>query len=190
MNRLLYIFLLISVISCQKQQIYHTNPSPSETTKNVLSNGVNRWGKFLLIGSTKYVTNTATDVKIYYNDFGNSKRSSLRWGGSLYIIENIVKDSTTWSFWSPQGVYGNFRLNNDSIHKYSVYYMYNYTSIIDDPNSGQQNIGGSKISINGQTLSLRDSTIQINVLGYNFYDTLGNYNEYITQLTFKKIKSW
>jgi len=181
--------LLLS--SCKKEPIYPTDQIPANVPTITDFGGVGRWGKFLLTSSRKMVTNTVTGAKTYYNDFGSSSRSSLRWGGSIYDIETIIKDTTTWSFWSPNGFPGdgNFVLNGDTTKFYKVHYSEHYTNIIEDPTHGQQNMGGSSRPITGETIDLTNKIIHIYV--QTSYATINGDNcEYFTELTFKKTQEW
>jgi hypothetical protein len=194
-NSILKLLVLAAVAtilmsSCKKEVIYPTDQLPANVPKLNDFGGVSRWGEFLLIGSRKMVTNTATGAKTYYNDFGSSSRSSLRWGGSIYDIETIIKDTTTWSFWEPiGGSDGKFVLNNDTTHFYLVHYTTSYTSIIEDPNHGQSNMGGSARPISGETTDLANKIIRVYI--QTAYTTLnGDACEYFTELTFKKTQEW
>ena len=181
-----FLLCLIGFFSCKKAEVY-----PSDQIPHVLSSsnsrGVNRWGKFLLIGSKKFVTNKQTGQKIQYDDFGYGSRSSLRWGGSMYDIETIIRDTTTWLFYQPNSPTGNgrFVLNGDTTKLYMVNYTRDYSTIIEDLNGGQQNMGGSARPFTGRTLSFIDSTVAIRVQTDNIQ--LGGYScEYFTELIFKK----
>lgn len=193
-NSILKLFFLTAVTtilmsSCKKETIYPTDQLPANVPTIQDFGGVSRWGKFLLTSSRKMVTNTATGTKTYYNDFGSSSRSSLRWGGSIYDIETIIKDTTTWSFWAPSGGDGNFVLNDDTTHFYKVHYTSSFTSIIEDPNHGQQNMGGSSRPITGETVDLANKIIRVYI--QTSYATInGNNCEYFTELTFKKTQEW
>ena len=186
---------LIVLTSCEKEY-----PYPSKYYTNVPTAGgydttnlVNSWGKFVLIDAIMYIDNHETGKKTSYNHFGPNKNvSSLRWGGSLFDIEMIIKDVTTYSFWNtPTGGngMGKFVLNGDTSKHYMVNYIGSYHSIIEDPTHGQQNLGGSARPFSGYTISKSDMTVSIqiqemegNINGYNCH--------YWSQLTFKKIESW
>lgn len=187
---LILVIVAMTIMSCKKEVIYPTDQIPSKVpTISEYDGGVGKWGEFLLIGSRKMVTNTTNGVKTYYDDFGNGSRSSLRWGGSNYEFETIIKDTTTWSFWKPDGIDGKFVLNGDTTKFYLVRYSTNYTSIIEDPNHGQQNLGGSSKPISGETVDLGNKIIRIYV--QTGYATINNVDcEYFSELTFKKTKEW
>jgi|ERR1035437_3196570 hypothetical protein len=185
-------FATILLSSCKKQPIvYPTDQLPAHVPTLADFGGISRWGKFVLVASEKYVTNTTTGVKTKYDDFGSGSRSSLRWGGSQFDIETIIKDTTTWSFWKPVGYpgTGKFALNSDTTKFYLIQYNTDFTSIIEDPNHNQNNLGGSSRPFSGSTTNTHDSLVAIDV--QTGYVTLnGDACEYFTELTFKKIQNW
>jgi hypothetical protein len=84
---------------------------------------------------------------------------------------------------------GKFMLNGDSTKFYMVNYMGPYTSIIEDPTHGQQNLGGSSRPFSGQTISKSENTIAIQI--QEMEGSINGYNcHYWTQLKLKKIESW
>ena len=105
----------------------------------------------------------------------------------MYDIETIVKDTTTWLFYSPNAStgYGKFVLNGDTTKLYMVNYSRDYTSIIEDPNGGQQNLGGSSRPFTGRTISFVDSTVAISIQT-DYIQLNGYLCEYFTELIFKK----
>lgn len=192
---LILIVFLVVLVSCQKEVIYptdHYTAIPSAGGYDT-TNIVGSWGKFLLIDAVMYVDNNETGAKMSFNHFGPNKEiSSLRWGGSLFDIETIIKDITTYSFWNtPTGGngMGKFVLNGDTSKYYMVNYMGSYSSIIEDPIHGQQNLGGSARPFTGYTISKSDMIVSIQI--QEMEGNIGGYNcHYWTQLTFKKVQSW
>ena len=196
MKHLIILIVFLTILtSCRKEYPY---PTKAYTTKPIANgydttNIVSNWGKFLLIDAVMYIDNSETGQKTSFNHFGPNKDiSSLRWGGSLFEIETIIKDITTYSFWNtPTGGngMGKFVLNGDTSKYYMVNYMGSYTSIIEDPIHGQQNLGGSARPFTGCTISKSDMTVSIQI--QEMEGSIGGYNcHYWTQLTFKKIQSW
>ena len=109
----------------------------------------------------------------------------------MFDIESIVKDSTLWAFYKPAGnsCFGKFVLNGDTNRYYMVYYMGQYTTIVEDPNHGQQNLGGSARPFNGVTSNLQDSMISISL--EQVEGVINGYNcNYFSVLTFQKIKTF
>jgi len=197
MKKILYVLVFgLLFISCQKEYPYPSNGSPNEVptiggydTNLVLS----RFGKFVITDAVMYVENHETGEKFQFNHFGPNKNiSSMRWGGSLFDIETIIKDSTTYSFWrttSGGNGMGKFVLNDDFSRYYMINYMGLHTTIIEDPTHGQQNMGGSARPFSGYTISKKDSLIGINI--QEMEGSINGYNcHYWTQLTLKKIESW
>jgi hypothetical protein len=148
--------------------------------------------KFVIIDAVMYVDNHETGEKKVYNHFGpNKTTSSLRWGGSIYEIEEIKKDTTSYSFWPPINTtgYGKFVLNDDTSRHYAVYYVGTSKCIVEDPVRGQSLMGGSARPFSGQTISYKDSTIAMQI--QEVEGSINGYNcRYWTQLTLKKVKSW
>lgn len=197
MKKLFYILLLgILVVSCQKEYPYPDSDSPNvvPTVGGYDTNLViQRSGKFVIIDAVMYVDNNETGAKTVYNHFGVGKTiSSMRWGGSFFDIETIIKDSTTYSFWlTPNGGngYGKFVLNDDLSRYYMVNYMGSYTSIIEDPTHGQQNMGGSARPFSAYTISKKDSLIGMSI--GEMEGSIDGWNcHYWTVLTLKKIEYW
>ena len=193
-NRILTLALFTSIllISCKKQTIYPTDQLPANVPTIKEAEMVGGWGEFLITDAVMYVEDHETGAKTMYQHFGpNKDTSSLRWGGSQFEIETIIKNKTTYSFWKPlsyPGV-GKFVLNEDTTKHYGVQYTGMYRSIIEDPNSTGQLMGGSARPFSGQTISTNDNTVAIQI--EEVEGSINGHNcRYWTQLTIKKIKSW
>jgi len=197
MKQLFYILVFgVLMVSCQKEYPYPDKDSPNkvptvggyDTTLTI-----SRSGEFVIVDAVMYIDNNETGGHFKFNHFGpNKKTSSMRWGGSLFPIETIIQDTTTYSFWgTPDGGngMGRFVLNGDTTSYYMVNYMGQYTSIVEDPTHGQQNMGGSARPFSGYTISKKDSLIGISI--GEMEGSINGYNcHYWTVLTLKKIKSW
>lgn len=178
--------------SCKKEVVYPTSQLPANVPTKDTASCVGGWGKFVIIDATMWVENKETGVKTVYQHFSPTKsRSSLRWGGSLFAIEDIIKDTTTYSFWKPihfPGI-GKFVLNDDTSHYYGVNFIGHYTTIVEDPTHGQQNMGGSARPFSGITLDYANQ-----IVGITIEEMEGSINgencRYFTELTLKKIQSW
>lgn len=192
MKILSIIVFVLFLGSCQKELIYPSDEYPIKKTSNVIKPSITIWGEFIVIDAIMYVENHETHEKFVFNHFSSDKsHSSLRWGGSIFNIEEIVKDSTTYSFYRPIGFpgYGKFILNNDTSQHYAVYYVGDNKSIIEDPIRPQSLIGGSSRPFSGQTDIYKDSIIAIQI--QETEGSINGYNcKYWTQLKLKKIKSW
>lgn len=192
-NIILILAIAIGLTSCKKEPIYPTDQLPANVPHINTATGVNPWGKFLITDAVMYVENITTGTKTVYNHFSPTKsRSSLRIDGSLFDIETIIKDTTTYSFWKPTSYpgTGKFVLNDDTTKFYRVNYIGTYTTIIEDPTHGQQNMGGSARPFSGQTISTANQTVGITIQEMTGTDSNGNSIHYWTQLTLKKTQSW
>jgi hypothetical protein len=190
-NKLVLLISLIGLFSCKKPYVYPSDTYPvpkQEEPKKAIS----IWGKFVIIDAVMYVDNHETGEKKVYSHFGpNKTTSSLRWGGSIYEIEEIKKDTTSYSFWPPINTtgYGKFVLNDDTSRHYAVYYVGTSKCIVEDPVRGQSLMGGSARPFSGQTISYKDSTVAMQI--QEVEGSIDGYNcRYWTQLTLKKVKSW
>jgi hypothetical protein len=199
MKTLFYILLVACLISCQKEYPY---PTASQTANGQAlpstgiydtSNMISLWGKFVVVDAVMYVTNSETGQKTSYNHFDATKsRSSLRWGGSMFAIEEIIKDTTTYSFWNTyNGLngYGKFELNSDSTHHYAVNYVGPYKTIIEDPTHGEQNMGGSARPIQLGLVDKSENLIEMQI--QEMEGSINGWNvNYFTVIRLKKIESW
>jgi hypothetical protein len=189
MRKFLFLaFILIGLVSCEKEPIYPTDELPANKPSLAAFTGISMWGEFIIIDAVMYMRNVQTNQKIWYNHFGpNKDTSSLRFGGPIREIEQIIKNSTSYSFYKPigQSPYGDFVLNNDVTKHYDVYYIGNYKTIIDDYYDSQGLLQGSGLRFSGQTISEADSTVAIQIFEYGFSEW-----EYWTQLKLKKIRAW
>lgn len=194
MKKFLYLIaLFLTLVSCKKEYPYPSEgygiePTVFDTTK------ITQWGKFLITDGVLFVENHETGEKLKFNHFDSTKSiSSLRWGGSIFDIETIIKDSTTYSFYRPFSLpgYGKFVLNDDTSKHYAVYYMNQYKSIVEDPVYGvtEQLMGGSARPFSGQILDYKEKTIVMQI--QETEASINGYNcKYWTQLTLKKIEEW
>lgn len=188
--------LALSFVSCQKEYIYPSDTYQLEEPTVIEGNGqtITQWGKFLVVDAVMYVENNETGQKTVYNHFGpNKDTSSMRWGGSQFDIETIVKNQTTYSFYKPINYpgYGEFVLNDDTTKHYAVNYIGFNKTIIEHPVHGfnQQQMGGGSRPFSGQILDFEQKLVvvqiqemQISIDGYNC--------RCWTQLTLKKIEEW
>ena len=189
------VLIVLLFSSCEKTEM--NDPSKDDGTEvPSLDNGetIDRWGVFLIIDAVMYVENLTTGEKWFYNHFSLSKsRSSLRWGGSIFDIEEIIQDTTTYTFYKPTSYPGNgcFILNGDKAKHYMVHYIGLYTTIIEDPVYGfeEQLISGSARPFSGQVWDADEQTIAIQI-----QETIETINgedvRYWTQLKLKKIEQF
>jgi hypothetical protein len=195
--RLSIAVVLVTLVSCEKKYPYPTNDYPhtqADDLGQVDSREISLWGKFLIIDAVMFVDNHETGEYKKYHHFGPNKDiSSLRWGGSMFDIETIEKNKTTYSFYKAKGVspYGKFVLNGDTSKHYGLFVKGFNTTIIEDPVYGKQNplLGGSARPFSGQILNYDEKTVVMQI--QETEGSINGYNcRYWTQLTLKKIEEW
>lgn len=194
--KLLTILAIVSVLftSCQKEYVYPSEEYGAKVPSFNEGPTIDRFGVFLIIDAVMYVENLETGEKTVYKHFDiNKSRSSLRWGGAMFDIEKIIKDTTTYSFYAPAhypGV-GKFVLNGDTTKHYGVNYISIYSTIIEDPVYGmtEQLLGGSARPFTGQVWDINQKTIAMQI-----QESVGSINgqnvRYWTQLKLKKIEDF
>ena len=197
MKKLMYIFLGLFVIfltSCEKEPLYDENNTTEESFGIPESDTLSLHGKYLLISGKMYITNLETNQKTVYNHFDSTKTTStLRYFGSIFDIEDLEQNVTTWEFRKPPYIpgTGDFILNNDTLNPYGFKVTtYNWT-IIEHPLTGTsgitQKIGGSAKPLFGYLLNKADSTVMFRL--HEEYQAINGYNcKYVNELKFKKIK--
>ncbi len=190
----LFIATILLFASCEKEQILPSDTYNIDFSTPTSGPTITLWGKFKVISAVMYVDNKETGEKLIYNHFDSTKTvSSMRWGGSIYDIETIIKDSTTYSFYQPTSYpgYGKFVLNGDTTKHYAVYFVGQNRSIVEDPVHGmtQQLIGGSARPFSGQTVDYTNKIVRMQI--QEAYGSINGYNcKYWTELTLKKIEEW
>jgi len=183
--------LVITLASCKKEPlVYPSDQYGAKTVADLRDTGVCMWGKFLIIDAKIYINNSETGSKTVLNHFGvNKSRSSMRWGGSEFDIETIIKDTTTFSIYAPPMIpgYGKFVLNGDTTKHYAVYHTIGYQSIVEDPLYKEQNMGGSARPYYGFTIDKPNKIITIHI--QEMEGSINGYNcHYWTELTLKQIE--
>lgn len=188
----LFIVVALLFVSCEKETIYPSDTYNLDFTTPVSGPTINLWGKFVVIYAIMYVDNNETGQKTVYHHFGPTKTSSsMRWGGSYYDIETIIKDTTTYSFYKPTSYpgYGRFVLNDDTTKRYAVYFVGQNSSIVEDPTNTTQLMGGSSRPFSGQTVDYNNKIVRMQI--QEMQGSINGYNcRYWTELTLKKIQEW
>lgn len=187
--RKLFLLLVITLLfSCKKEPIEY-NDVHEDVEDTIDGSGITLEGKWVLVGGQMYVTNLDNNVKTRYSHFSNVKtHSSMRMGGSIYRIEELYIDSTTWTFRKyPNSPYGKFYLNNDSVNYYGMQ-ISSYGNRITE--SMEVNIptkmGGSAKPFRAFINDFEEEIIDVKVHeGYN-NDGANNFN-YYSILQFKKL---
>ena len=197
MKKLFYLFLAfasIFFVSCEKEELepdyYDVSDEPTVSEDDTVS----IYGKFVLLSGKMYIHNLETNQKTAYNHFDAVKTtSSLNYYGSIYDIEKLEQNVTTWEITPPPYVPGNgtFILNNDTLNPYGFHVTKSNWTIIEHPLSGSYGItvkmGGSARPLNGYLISKADSTVMFKI--QEDYANIGGYNcKYVNELMFKKIK--
>jgi len=182
--------LVIALTSCKKEPIVYPSEQYGATTVSYINDtGVCMWGEFLIIDAKMYINNHETGSKTVLNHFGTNKsRSSLRYGGSKFDIETIIKDTTTYSFHKPSFTpgYGIFLLNNDTSKHYSVYHTKHEQAIVEDPTHNEHNLGGSSRPFSGITIDKVNKIIVLHI--QDMEGSINGYNCYYwTEITLKQI---
>ena len=154
--------ILVSLISCKKEYPYPSNDYNLPSGEYIDTNkSISLWGKFLVIDAVMFVQDLEMNKNKMYHHFGpNKNTSSMRLGGSMFDIETIVKNNTTYSFYPFLGNvgYGKFVLNGDTTKHYCVYYSGLNKSIVEDPIYGmkEQLLGGGARPFSGQLLNYEE----------------------------------
>jgi len=120
--RKLFLFLIIPLLlSCKKDEIEY-NDIHVDVEDSIDGTGITLEGSWVLIGGQMYVTNLDNNVKTRYAHFSDEKtHSSMRMDGSIYRIEELYVDSTTWTFRKySDSPYGKFYLDKDSVNYYGM----------------------------------------------------------------------
>jgi hypothetical protein len=190
MKKLIGLVLIISMFSCRKEYPYPSNDYTTSTPATPKPS-ISMWGEFLVLDAKMYMDNHETGMKMVYDHFGpNRQVSSLRYDGSLFDIETIVQGVTTYSFYKPvSGNIGVFLLNEDSTRVYGLNVTSSFTSIVENPTSGVQLMGGSARPFSGWTVDYANKIIVIHI--EEIEASVGGYNtSYFTEIRLKKIREF
>jgi hypothetical protein len=191
MKNLIYLIICASLVltSCHKENI-----QPNSQPAVLVNQEISLYGEWLLVGGSMYMENLETGKKTKYDHFGPGKTiSSLDYNGSDLDIEVIELNVTTWSFYQPPLVpgYGRFALNGDTLNLYGLNVTKHNWTIMENPTAtmSTMQMGGSTRPISAKICDYSDSIVYFYIQeGYASIDN-ENYS-YISELKFKKIKSW
>lgn len=189
MKNVIKIFLLISVlISCTKEPLYEPYPPTydyvCDTVICVDPNFID--GDWELVSGTMYLENLETGETYEEFLFNGTNVSSLRYSGSMYDFEDIVRYQTTWSFYFPQNIpgTGTFMINGDSIYSYGLSVTNTNLTVIEPLTGGYLLLGGSSRPIQYEILDVENGIINIYV--QETYENIDGYNyRYYSKLRFK-----
>ena len=193
MKKFIYLLLLyfgLFLTSCEKEPLEEETIEVTDISNDTIS----VYGKYRLISGKMYITNLVTNDRKVYNHFSPGKNtSSLRYSGTQYPIEEIIKDVTTWEITPPPNVpgHGEFILNDDYVNPYGFYVIRHNWTIVEHPLTGTsditQKMGGSAKPLEGYLLSNTDSTVVFTL--QQAYENIDGYNStYLSELTFKMIQ--
>tara|TARA_R110000823_G_scaffold257005_3_gene378813 strand:- start:6741 stop:7145 length:405 start_codon:yes stop_codon:yes gene_type:complete len=119
--------------------------------------------------------------------FQYSDTSSLRYDGSMYEFEDIIKKNTTWCFDFPLGIpgVGNFILNSDSLYPYGLSVTSNNITVTEPLIGSYLLLGGSSRPLLYEIVSLENEIVNFYV--QETYENIDGYNHrYYSKLKFKK----
>lgn len=190
MKNFIYGLILLTFLACRKEVIEPTPVvAPIEAPDSLSLNG-----EFVLVSGKLYLDNLEDGSKIVYNHFDAIKsRSSLRYDGSVIPFEDIIKDTTTWSFYLPKTVpnVGNFVLNGDTLKPMGLNVTAHNLTIIEHPTAS-----GNSTQLNGsarpiQIVLFNSKQKLIKIYIQETYLSIDGYNyKSFNELIFKKIKEW
>jgi len=146
-------------------------------------------GRWLLINGQFYVNNHVSDNTEIYNHFEGGDTSSLNIDGTAYDFEEIIRNTTTWTFYPENRPIDQFWLNNDSI---MPLWLTSFGDTVFNVNEypvpiNVQQIGGSTrpiiiISHEYDMMRIIVQEAEVNHQGWNI--------KYWSELTFRKVASW
>jgi len=183
------LFLLLIISGCEKEPLLPPcGPTQynDDTTTHVETNLLD--GEWEVISGTMYMENLDTGEEEEIFIFSNGPTGSLRYDGSMYDFETLVRNQTTWTFNFPENTpgMGTFFLNTDSIYPYSLSVTENNLTVCEHISGQYLMLGGSSRPINYEVIDHHNKIINIyvqetytNINGYNYY--------YYSKLRFKKL---
>lgn len=186
MKNLLISLSILLVFSCKKSEIKPIEPI-------IQLEPISMSGEWLLVGGDMYIENLDNHSKTKYNHFDINKTiSSLRYEGSLYAVESLTNNVTTWTFKVPISIpnYGDFILNKDTLKPFGFYVTNSSMRIMESPTATAttMQMGGSAIPIMDTTIVDYNNKI-IDFKVFESFITINNMNyTYFSILKFKKIK--
>jgi hypothetical protein len=182
---ILGLILTFGFTSCTKPEDL---PQPMEIEEvETVDETISVFGEWVLIGGNMYLENLETGETTVIPHFGGSTTvSSLRYEGSLYDIEDLVVNTTTWTFIAPPSIpnTGEFWLNNDSANPYGLNLTSSNMTIVEN-STGTQKLGGSARPLSAYSNGIPN---QANFYIQETYTSINGANyKYYNELTFEKI---
>ena len=203
MKKLFYLLLVFGIlftVSCKKEPLEKPPGTqwatiPLNPGEEAVEEGISIYGTWRLIGGTMYIEDLDNGSKYAYDHFSSTQTtSSLRYEGTIFTLESISVNSTTWTFIEPlnggSGT-GRFILNGDSENPYGFNVSASYWSIIEDGASSLD--GPITIKLGGSSRPLRAVVANYGAEEVYFYiqegyEVIDGHNcKYFSELKFKKI---
>lgn len=189
MKNIIKLLCCLLLVSCETEPLYipcntqyPTNQNPtSYVDVNFLD------GCWNLLGGELYMENLETGESTELLHFQYSDTSSLRYNGSMYEFEDIIKKNTSWCFDFPVNVpgMGSFVLNSDSLYPYGLSVTSNNITITEPLVGSYLLLGGSSRPLVYEIISLENKIVNFYV--QETYENIDGYNcRYYSKLKFKK----
>ena len=189
------LILILIFTSCQKEDFQPIPQEPITTTPNNSHNHnqdcFKIWGDWKLIGAKMYLTNLETGDEWVDNQFSyGDSIGSLRYTNSIYELEILEKNKTTWKFIKPNNIpgMGFFILNQDTVDMYGLNVTNSNYTIVEHPTTNNVNdllLGGSARNI---TPIFNNHCKTLEILTQEVYESINGYNHYYySVLKFKKL---
>ena len=189
MKNIINLLLVIFLVSCDKEPLYipctETYPTTQNPVDYVEENFID--GCWLLEGGMMYMENLETYELTELQHFNVSDTSSLRYGGTMYNFESVVRNSTSWCFSLPSNIpgVGSFILNNDSLLPYGLSVTSNNVTVTEPLIGSYLLLGGSARPIMYDIVDLKNKIIVVKI--QETYENIDGYNyRYHSKLKFKK----
>jgi|TARA_R110000744_G_scaffold40589_3_gene92104 hypothetical protein len=183
------LLLLLTITGCEKDMMYppckptqYTDDTTSYVKTHILDGTWEvRWGKM-------YMENLDTGEEEEIFLFNSGPIGSLRYEGSMYSFETVIRYQTTWTFNFPENTpdMGTFFLNGDSIHPYSLYITENNLTICEHLSGQYILLGGSSRPLTYEILDYNNKIVNFYV--QETYTHINGYNyRYYSKLRLKKL---
>ena len=173
-----------------KKEIMYPPCTPTEYSDNSTdySNIHLLDGSWRLTWGVMYMENLDTGEEEEVFLFNGDPVSSLRYEGSMYNFETLVRYETIWTFNFPEEVpgMGTFCLDNDSIQPYNLYVTENNLTVCEHISGQYTLLGGSSRPMRYEVLDNLNEIINFYV--QETYTNINGYNyRYYSKLRFKKL---
>jgi len=190
MKNLYYLLLLLILCSCEKEYPLIECDNNYPTTQGVVIDNQLDFieGDWLLVDGTMYMENLDINDSYEISHFINGPKGSLRYGGSMYLFEDLDKHRTVWTLSFPENVpgVGEFMVNYDSTYTYGLNVTENNLTVTETITGSYLLLGGSSRPIQYEVLD-EDNKI-INIYVQESYENINGYNfRYHSKLKFVQL---